>query len=518
MQRSISNFTHELAHAARSARITKAQETLFDVAIIGGGIHGACVAREAILRGCSVLLLEATDYAFGTSSRSSKMYHGGLRYLEQFEFGLVREALSEREIGLRTGRHLARPQKFLFPIIKGQTRPAWQIAIGLRLYDVLSKAFHKKVKGENLFPSSARESLESPSAKLLFEMGLSFSALFSYYDAQMDDARIVVENVVDAAALGAVTLNHAKVTSFERDSGSGVWSLHWSDSLTKQPHLSRAKYIINTAGPWVPQVHDSSGKSLSTYPQAIFSRGTHLLFDVSWPIEGLFLPTGTPGRNYWVLPFFSPRGRQTLVGTTDVSVERNEDDPQPSESEILELLSFIKRDLPHSELARKSFYKAFAGMRILARKRSITGKNSSSVSRKDVVISEPGYVTLVGGKYTTARHTAEKLFILAAKEIGKAISGSSQTRERSLPGAVGYSEIEKARILGLLRARFSDASEGECLAVINRFGVKAQVVIQLADELGVDLSQAQKEYAVRIEQAVDEEDILRRRLLEALLP
>ena len=430
----------------RNSLIKDAKTGVFDIAIIGGGIHGACIARMASQLGLRVLLLEAIDFAYGTSSRSSKLLHGGLRYLEKFNIGLVYEALQERAVFAHQAPHLTRPLEFFFPVMPGLTRPAWQIKCGLALYDFLANLFSARdLEAVNkLFKKHKKISKDSQGAKFLREQGLTFENLFSYFDGQMDDARLVVETVIDARELGAVTLNHAKVNNFEKKNN---WSVSWRDELAGESYQSEARVLINTAGPWVSELHLSSLKWDENWYNPVYSRGAHLIFDFSWPIGGVFLPTGTSGRNYWILPHFSSQGKKTLVGTTDKVVSNNELDPKADGEEIAELLSFLKRDFSTEILSEKNLSDTFCGMRILASSPNIKkiGK-VSDVSRSEKIYKEDEYILLLGGKYTTARASAEKILNMASEILGKQISKKNRESfiKRKLPGSLSKEYSQEA--------------------------------------------------------------------------
>ena len=491
---------------SRTKDISTAESEHFDLAILGGGIHGAQMAREAVLRGYRVLLLEARDYAFGTSSRSSKMLHGGVRYLESGDFSLVRESLLERAMWLRQAPHLAKKQEFWIPSIKDKTRPAWQIRFGLWLYDMLGK-FGNLGEG---FPSSKLHSVSSAEVEQLKNLGLSCEGLCSYFDGQMDDARLVIESILDARMLGATCLNYAPVSSLER---AQDWLITWKSS--EGEHQSKAKFVVNLTGPWVPEVHKLSGIEWdSSWPKPVFSRGTHLLFDVAWNLPGLVLPTPVQGRYYFVWPYFSPLGGKTLVGTTDRAMLQNEPDPQASESEIEELLSYVKADLPGAGLDQSKLYKTFAGMRILAG--SSDFNNVSSVSRECYWITSDRYLALLGGKYTSARKTAEDGLKKVDSFFGKKFS-KPLSLQRVLPGAVGIEGFSRKSLSETLAQSFDDQTliEQHSERLFNVFGVRASEVLSYLDSTNKDINdvvfKAQCLYAKEFEQAQTMDDVLRRR-------
>ncbi|MFN8391832.1 MAG: glycerol-3-phosphate dehydrogenase/oxidase [Bdellovibrionota bacterium] len=440
---------------------------MFDILIIGGGIVGAALARDASLRGYSVLLLEAVDFGHGTSSRSSKMLHGGVRYLEQGDLPLVYEALREREILLEAAPHLNRVQETLFPVIGGLTRPAWQINVGLQLYDFLANPFGVR---RSAFGKAKRIPDSSEVASNLRRMGLEFDDLFSYSDGQMNDLRIVIENIVDARTLGAVTVNHAKVEGIRRLRGgrlpeprrvdpAPMWEISWVDGIAHERRSSRARFLVNASGPWIDQTGSLLAKS--DQPPSVpvlHSRGTHLIFDIELPLPSMILPTGISGRYYFVHPFFSPFRRGTLVGPTHGAPSGYDDDPQPNEEELAELFAYLERDLPGSGLGIDKLYRAFCGVRTLVPNEASLGSNGnvSDVSRRDKIVSSDGYLAVLGGKYTTARMTAETVVSRIDSYFGKQsprANDERSTRARALPGGKGWNtQAEDAAISALTEA------------------------------------------------------------------
>jgi len=426
------NFARDLG------KVSEATSGCFDLVVIGGGIHGAWIARDAVLRGCRVLLLEARDYGEGTSSRSSKMIHGGVRYLESGDVKLVFESLAERARLLDIASHLSREQKFFYPAISGQTRPGWQNRIGLTAYDTLAKISSFR-DGTRALPGCRKVESSESGYQRLEKLGLDFDSLLEYSDGQMNDARIVVEAIVDANELGAICLNHAPVVSISKNGKK--FDVGWQRA--GEAYSSRTEFIINATGPWTSGIEKMLGRAANSSPKLVLSRGIHLLFDVPWEGPGLILPTGEKGRYYFVWPHFHPGSSATLVGTTDQVTEDCPDDPQASEAEIEQLLGYLKRDLSDSGLATKDPYHSFCGLRALAQMNS--GKGSvSSISRSEIWLEGDGWLSLAGGKYTNARKTAEtgvsKFFEIQGK--GKPDDDLlEQLRSRKLPGSRGETDL-----------------------------------------------------------------------------
>ncbi len=497
----------------------------FDIAIIGGGIHGATLCREAALRGYDALLLEANDYAFGTSSRSSKMIHGGIRYLETLDFQLVREALFERDILLSQAPHLTRVQRFLYPVISGKTRPGWQIRLGMFLYDYLDSLALLIDRRESEFLHHDSLSAISLEAQTLRNYGFSFSKLFSYYDGQMNDTRITIENIVDSENLNATVMNYAQVTKAQYQNSE--WSIYWSDRFGKNDHCSRARFLINAAGSFAPEIHTDIFGSDELQKEAVYSRGTHLLFNVPWTLPGLILPTPTKGRYYFVWPFYSVHGKSTLVGTTDREVSKNEFDPAPESDEIEELLGYLKQDLPYSMLKREHLYHAFSGMRVLHRTKNVS--SVSAISREHAWIKEKGYLSIIGGKFTTARNTAEEGINIVDKHFKKQSPRRSPSRFRALPGGIDFNlqknslrdKITRSLLGGGLGEAQAQELARQCLSRFGSrsnevFGEKYQEPNSSHHANGLEGILPQIRYAISTEHARTIEDVLSRRLCISL--
>lgn len=515
----------------RESRLSAAASGTFDVVVIGGGIIGAATARDAALRGYSVLLLEAHDYAFGTSSRSSKLLHGGLRYLEQGDLALVRESLLERDIVLRSAPHLCRPQRCLFPVIPRLTRPAWQVRIGLSLYGLLARAGN-----ESAFAPFERLSGTSEEARGLRDLGLSCEALFAYTDGQMEDTRLVIENILDATELGAITLNYARATSIRRLRGgylpaprrvesSPQWEIGWEDRVSGATVSSRARFLVLACGPWSKALYARAPFSASP-PLVRFSRGAHMLFDRQLDLPALTLPTGESGRIYFVLPHLSPYGRATLVGTTDAAVENPGDNPQMNEREREELLGFLRRDLPAAALDEGSLFRSFCGVRVLVPSADEIDGRTSAVSRRERLLEEDGCISFWGGKYTTFRRSAELLGERIDRYFGR--RSDEATRERPLPGGRGFSPAWAENFRHRLRQSCTtEGTEHEALlreridGALFRFGSRAeQLLFYGALKIGSNSGYFESEarLAAATEQVVYEEDLWQRRLLLWSMP
>lgn len=466
----------------------------FDMVIVGGGIHGAAAARFAAGLGFRVALLEKADYAAATSSRSSKMAHGGLRYLELMDFEQVFEGIKAREDMFEHIGHLVRPAEFLIPVPKSAWWFRAKLALGLSLYDLLVKRAERRHRW-------------IPRRKLTFpgfhDKRKDLMGCFLYTDGIMSDARLVLENVLGARRYGASCLNYCEVLSMRCDE-KGLKTLSVRDCKGAREFTVRAKVVLNCAGPWASSVATSLGHE--GYPLK-FSRGSHIIFQTKWNGPCLFLPMPGKARYYFVWPH--PAG--TLVGTTEREVSSLELDPVPTPDEIDEILARLQRDIPDAGLTRDNAVYCFAGIRTLPAR----GKNTSSsvLSRKHVWTESQGIINLFGGKYTTASWTALEGVKAAATYLGREITNRGlKTRPdlKELPGSLRGAEE------ALVRERL--AYEGVGLEdqerLVRRYGRRLMGQGIFAGTHGDEekIVEAEVALALREEQAESLEDVLRRRL------
>ena len=397
---------------------------IVDLLVIGGGIHGACVARDAALRGLSVTLVEKDDLASGTSSRSSKLIHGGLRYLETGQFGLVHEALREREILLRTAPTLVRPLDFVLPFYEGDERPPWMLQTGLTLYDVLagrghaSHVVHERDALLAAFPAVPRD-------------GLKGGAWFA--DAQIDDALLVVANAMDAVQSGATIRTDTEVTALSE----GRAQLSTGDTI-------EARVIVNAAGPWVDLVRSLGAGTPS--PSLRLTRGTHVVVPSLTRDFALLLFAQEDGRVFFVLPW----GTCSLVGTTDTDDDADPDRVAPAADDVRYLWSEIARRWPHLDPAASTL-RVFAGVRPLARSDRDRPWHNSREAR---LLVEGGMISLVGGKYTTARRLAERAVDLVVRKLDRRV-GHCVTATSVLPALDANAPVSAASVAHAVDEQFT---------------------------------------------------------------
>lgn len=466
--------------------------SVFDIVVVGGGIHGATVARLAAGLGFRTALLEKSDYASATSSRSSKMAHGGLRYLELFDFEQVFEGIKAREEMFEHTGYLVKPREFLIPVAKGQYFFRLKLAIGLLLYDLMvtkRERRHRWIpRSQLIYPGfhSERHDL----------MGC-----YVYTDGIMSDARMVIDNVIGARRQGAVCLNYCSVEEITRNL-DGVRTLLARDHITDNTFAVQTKVVVNCCGPWASDVSKKLGGA--AYPVSL-SRGSHIIFAKKWEGPSLFLPMPGKARYYFVWPH--PAG--TLVGTTERPVTEQDLDPIPSRDEIEEIFARLERDIPDAGLTRTNACYAFAGLRCLPLrdKRS----DSSVLSRKHIWNCDDGVITLLGGKYTTAAWTALEGVMEAARALGRPLSpGILRQRVdlKKLPGSADATTLkaleEKLREKGV-------SDEVSC-HLLRRYGKRIETYLHLLDGRSDRVVQVETAIALDTEQVECVEDLMRRRL------
>lgn len=375
----------------RKTALKKMASETFDVAIIGGGITGAGVARDAASRGLKVALIEARDFASGTSSRSSKLIHGGIRYLENMEFGLVFEALSERARLFEIAPHLVHPLKFLIPIYKDSRVPAWEMGLGMWLYDALSlyeapelHEYQDAAELRTTFPSLQQRDLKGG---------------FTYYDAYMDDDRLVHETLRSAHGFGAVIANYTRALG-ATTGPQGLNALECEDVESGQRFSLKARHFIASVGPWTDRLGEVLFKNWN--PRLRPSKGVHLTFHKDrFPLHDAVV-MGAQKR----IVFAIPRHEMVIVGTTDTDFKDDPSKVRTEPQDVDYLLEVVDNYFPGVQIRREDILACYAGVRPLVDDGSQT---ESKTSREHVIWTEHGNLTLVaGGKYTTYRRMAEQ--------------------------------------------------------------------------------------------------------------
>lgn len=488
----------QLGPQQRSDNWRRLGEDRFDLVVVGGGVTGAGVALDAATRGLRVALLEARDFASGTSSRSSKLFHGGLRYLEQLNFGLVREALRERELMLsRIAPHLVKPVRFMYPLrSRGWERP--YVGAGLTLYDTMGGArsvphhrHHTRHGARKLCPALRRDSLVGA---------------VSYYDAQADDARHTLTVARTAAAYGAVVLNSAEVTGFMR-AGERIVGVHVRDVETGDERSVEAPVVVNSTGVWTDEVQTMAGGRGRFNVRA--SKGVHIVV----PRDRINSETGLILRTERSVLFVIPWTTHWIVGTTDTDWTLDLAHPAASRADIDYILGHVNSVLS-VPLTHDDITGVYAGLRPL-----LAGEveSTSQLSREHAVARpQPGLVSIAGGKYTTYRVMAADAVDLAAEDIKRHVPRSI-TQDIPLVGAEGYhAMVNQAAAI----AEDHGVPVWQVDRLLDRYGTLAPQVLSMADDdptlldtvgeaqeyLGVEFA-----YAVQHEGALHLDDLLARR-------
>ncbi|MEM1217513.1 MAG: glycerol-3-phosphate dehydrogenase/oxidase [Bacteroidota bacterium] len=414
----------------RSEAIQQLQATHFDLLVIGGGITGAGIAIDAATRGMRVALVEKNDFASGTSSKSTKLVHGGLRYLKQMEIQLVREVGTERAIVHHLAPHLVRAEKMLLPLIKGGTYGKTATSLGLMVYDLLAK----------VLPEDRRKMLNVDSTKtaepLLVRDDLTGGGLYAEY--RTDDARLTMELIKTAANHGAIALNYVEAMEFKYDQEGKVQGIEAKDHLSEQIFSIAADYTVSAAGPWVDELrdinHSLKGKHL------FHSKGVHIVV----PHQRLPLQQSV----YFDVPdgrmmFAIPRNRVTYLGTTDTEYKGDLDHVVANVEDVDYILKGVNSMFPTAKLGMDDVESSWAGLRPLIHEE---GKSPSEMSRKDEIFeSDNGLISIAGGKLTGYRKMAERIVDLVARKYRKQHQrtfGSCKTAETVLTG--GPFEDQKA--------------------------------------------------------------------------
>jgi glycerol-3-phosphate dehydrogenase len=395
----------------------------FDVIVVGAGINGAGIARDAALRGLQVLLLDKGDLAGGTTSWSTRLIHGGLRYLEHAEIGLVRESLRERERLLRLAPHLVKPLPLLIPIYRRGRRRPWMIRAGMIAYDILS--LDKSLDHHHML--SRQGALDR--APGLNPDGLLGAAL--YFDAQVEyPERLAVENAIAARSQGAVVLAYARIDRLIVEGGD-VTGVELTDLLRGGAHTARAPVTVNVTGPWVDEVLGTMGGSS---PRMIGgTKGSHVVVAPfpGAPQSALYVEAREDGRPFFIIPW----NDLYLIGTTDLRYRGDLDRVEADEREIRYLLNEANHVIPEAHLTRESVLFTYAGVRPLPYTKSGT---EGGITRRHIVHDhgkDPGgLISIVGGKLTTYRHLAEQTVDLIFQKLGQ-VPPVCPTAEVPLPGA-----------------------------------------------------------------------------------
>lgn len=469
------------------------KDDIYDIAIIGGGINGMGIARDAAGRGLSVLLLEKSDFASATSSASTKLIHGGLRYLEYYEFGLVRAALKEREVLLDMAPHIIWPLEFVLPHSR-EMRPAWLVRLGLFLYDHLG--------GRKKLPASKMVKLNADKIKPRYHKG------FSYADCWVDDARMVILNAIDACEHGADIYNYTPCEGAScRD---GIWHLTAGGALKGE--TLKARQLVNAAGPWVREFLDGNDLAQDDTHKIRLVKGSHIITKRLFDGDECYILQQADGRIVFIIPY---EDEFSLIGTTDVEYQGDPAAVTIEDSEVDYLCRSVNLYI-NAEISPEDVVASYSGVRPLLD----SGEDNASAVTRDYVLERSDkagapLLSIFGGKITTYRALAEKA-------LSSLTARAPWTKGSILPGGVD-GVVDGANLAQQVQMLCPDLDAEGCLSLGKRwarqYGSRAHVLIDVAlkagggcgIDFGCGLYQAEVDYLMREEFAQTAADILWRR-------
>ena len=510
----------EFSWQSRREALNKLANSEFDILVIGGGITGAGIALDGATRGLSVALIEKRDFASGTSSRSTKLIHGGLRYLEHFDFLLVREALQERAILSRIAPHLFESFPFVIPIYREAQQNydhPLKMRAGLALYDLLAGR-HRLKRHRRLSPNEALKL-----APQLDPAGLKGALL--YYDALTDDSRLVIEVIKAAFECGAIITNYTRLHGFTKGPDGMISGARLRDELTGQSFVARSKVLINATGVWVEEIIQLDESGVPHLPRRVRpSKGTHLTVsaDRLRVTSAWLIPSLVNHRFYFVVPW---KGKVN-IGTTDTDYSGDKDSPHAEKHEVEEILAAINQYFPSAHLESSDVISSWAGLRPLIT--DPRAEKTSDISRKEELYeTADGLISISGGKLTTYRRMARGATDLAAARLRERYgikSSESCTEQIPLSGGAMKREelVRTAQLLIETEKLFPQTAEH----LVFTYGSNYRHLIELLHEdekLRKPLVEGSPElcaeliYAARQEMALTLSDALVRRTRLALL-
>jgi glycerol-3-phosphate dehydrogenase len=491
----------------RTAIASNLRNESFDMLIIGGGITGAGIALDAASRGLKVALVEKNDFASGTSSKSTKLIHGGLRYLKQFDFWLVKEVGSERAIIHNLAPHLVVPDKMILPIIENGTYGSWLTSIGLKIYDILAS-----VEGDDKRKMLDKEEalLKEP---LLPEDVLEGAGYYAEY--RTDDARLTIEVLKTAVRHGALALNYCEITKLTYTNGKISGALA-HDLLQNESLVLKAKYVINATGPWVDELRDHMDISHGTGKRLQLTKGVHLVFPFEkFPVKQSIYFDVPDGR----MIFGIPRGKITYVGTTDTKYQGDPQEVQTDLADAMYLIEAVNHMFPEIELELDDVQSSWAGLRPLIYEE---GKTAGELSRKDEIFeSATGLISIAGGKLTGYRKMAERIVDLVDKKREKEYDldlkpVQTETIRLTENPFKNYKEVKDYIKELLPRLEGYGFDKTDLSSLVHRYGKQLALVLEKFDTLTdrdaeIRLAKAELWYGLNFEMVAEPLDFFERR-------
>lgn len=492
----------------RSTIIKEMSSTTYDIIIVGGGITGAGIALDASVRGLKVALIEMQDFAAGTSSRSTKLIHGGLRYLKQLEFKLVAEVGKERAIVYKNAPHLTKPEHLLLPIIKGGSLNTFTGRLGMTIYEFLAGV---KSKEKHRILSRAETIAAEP---LLGKEKLKGGILF--YEYRTDDARLTIEAMKGAVEKGATAMNYMKATSFIYDNNKQITGVKAQDELTGEVIELKGNYTVNAAGPWVDAVDHLDQPQAAS--KLLITKGIHIVVDgTKLPLKHSSYFDTDDKRMIFVIP----REGKVYIGTTDTFYKEDLVHPKATKEDVVYLLKCVNDIFPDVNLIKSDVESGWVGLRPLIQK---PGKGPSEISRKDeIFISDSDLITIAGGKLTGYRKMAQHVIDLISKKTKQAGGAKFPvcTTENvvlsggNIGGGITFKEYVKAKTV---RCEKLGLTIYEADRLIHRFGSNIDKVLDKMEELKTEDSplplvlRAQLHYSMTAEMCVTPSDFFVRRI------
>ena len=456
------------------SKIIEQLKSSFDVFIIGGGITGAGAARDAAHRGLKTAVVDMNDFAYGTSSRSSKLVHGGLRYLENAEFSLVFESVSERRILMNIAPHLVNPCGFIFPVYKSSRRGVFAINVGMWLYDGLSlfrsPKMHRSLSKKDIVK-------EEPMLNRNEFRGASL-----YYDCATDDARLTLETLLDAEAHGAVVANYVRVIGFVRDAQQNISGVKLKDEITGEEWETMTSTVINATGPWSDRTRDIEGRG-DGKQRLRPTKGVHIVVDTSKLKLNNAIVCFHPedGRVLFAIPW----GDRSYIGTTDTDYSGDPKDVYASTEDVSYLLDAANFYFPLAKLEMSDVIATWAGLRPLVSDEA--SEDESKISREhEVRVDKDLLITIAGGKLTTYRKMGAEVVdkaIEVMRTIGRLNKKpqTANTASEPLLGAIGWSEDDDHQAIAQTVLEFSNdlISRDTAELLTNTYGMRALDIAQM---------------------------------------
>jgi glycerol-3-phosphate dehydrogenase len=454
--------------------------TEFDLLIIGGGITGAGIALDAASRGMKVALIEKNDFASGTSSKSTKLIHGGLRYLKQFDFWLVKEVGTERAIVHKLAPHLVIPEKMILPLIDGGTYGSWLTSFGLKVYDILAA-----VEGEDQRKMLDKE--EALEKEPLLPKNILNGAGY-YAEYRTDDARLTLEILKTALKYDAKIINYTEATQFIYEENRVVGATV-RDNFTNESFDIKAKYVVNATGPWVDTLRQTN--HTKTSKRLHLTKGVHLVVaHEKLPVKQAIYFDIPDGR----MMFAIPRGKVTYFGTTDTNYQQDKDHVNTSLADAMYLISAVNNMFPDVTISLEDVQSSWAGLRPLIHE---DGKSASELSRKDeIFVSDSELISIAGGKLTGYRKMAERVVNLVSKKFERRFEikfKEIKTEEIILSGGEFANFSEVRSYIDAIHNRIAevDFNEKDAEYLIYNYGKQTDVILQKFDDL-MEEDQAKK--------------------------